>query len=151
MKRIISIIFVLAIIFSFSSSAFADEYVFNDLQESTSTLQYDVPSQFCVIIPSVIDLNFGHTFQADYVNILDNQVVRVYNFEAADGITLTNQSGNTINVHLTGGNGACFAEFTNSQLTSPYTICGQAEEGFSAAGSYTGTTTFIVQLEAVSP
>lgn len=150
MKRIVCIILCLALIISMNVTVFAEDVeVSGDRQTGQSTLTYTVDSSFIINIPQTIDLNSGYQFSASYMNLESDLQVSVYctTIEQNDYITMTNASGESFNLILTGGNGALMATFDNDHLESDYFIYGQPDGGSPRAGQYTGIAEFEVRLE----
>lgn len=106
-------------------------------------------SSYLVKIPLQISnlVENGYSFTAQSINILDNEVVRVYAENTS--IEMTNERGDTCTLNLSsdGANGE-MGSFRNGENASTIRMTGQM--GMDArAGSYTGKATFSVRLENV--
>lgn len=154
MKKIFSCLFTVAMLLSFSITAFAaDSQIAEDGMSSTSTINYTVDDFYIIIIPESIDANYEYTFTADMMRISDDHQVNVYCTELKDGgyITLANDYGETVDFTFSNMQGAnCVAAFTKGQTTSSFSVSGGVVNDFNkSAGNYTGTATFTVRLVSV--
>lgn len=112
-------------------------------------LEYFQNSSYIVKIPLRINniTGEGYTFTAQSIDILDNEVVRVYTENP--NVTMTNERGDTCTLTLSsdGTNGE-MGSFRNGESTSTVHMTGQMEMG-ARAGSYSGKATFSVRLETL--
>ena len=112
-------------------------------------LSYFKNSSYMVKIPLRISnlVENGYSFTAQSIDILDNEIVRVYAENTS--IEMTNERGDTCTLNLSsdGTNGE-MGSFRNGESTSTVHMTGQMDMG-AKAGSYTGKATFSVRLENV--
>lgn len=147
MKKAISILVCVAAFLCCNVTAFAaDSYLQNSGDTASSTVTYQVNSNYCITIPETIDAFNGFELTADYMNIKEDEQVNV-SICGDNLIGMTNEYGDSFDLMLnTIGNGRV-AKFVKNQTTSD-TISGYPKEmGMFPAGTYTGTVVFVVSLE----
>lgn len=150
MKKIIAITLFLIMVFSCSVTTFAEELP-HDGAKGKTTVTYQVDSSFCVIIPETVDAFNGFQLTASYMNITEAEQVNV-SVSGENRILMTNDEGDTFNLKLNLNDRDHVAEFVKNQLTSDYTVYGQQDGGdMPAAGNYTGTVEFVVNLGIKPP
>ena len=150
MKKIIAIIFATLLLISAPITAFADNYIGAPGGSAEAQVTYHQESNYTIVIPSVIDGNMQYTFHADYMDISESEIVKVYCYAISEGgIPMTNSYGHTFNLTFYGGEDVtCVAKFTRGQTVSPITIYGSPYPGSEPqAGDYTGTVEFYVMIE----
>lgn len=137
-------------VLSCSISAFAAELPYNEAK-GQSTVTYQVDSSFCVIIPETVDAFNGFQLTASYMNITNSEQVNV-SVNGENSIPMTNDEGDTFNLRLNVNGNDHVAEFVKNQLTSDFVVYGQPDGGdMPAAGNYTGTVEFVVNLGVKPP
>lgn len=145
MKKFLALTLCLIMVLSCSISAFAAELPYNEAK-GQSTVIYQVDSSFCVIIPETVDASNGFQLSASYMNITNSEQVNV-SVNGENSIPMTNYEGDTFNLKLNLNDRDHVAEFVKNQTTSDFTVYGQPDGGeMPAAGCYTGTVEFIVNL-----
>ena len=123
MKKLLALTLCFVMVLSCSISAFAAELPYNEAT-GQSTVTYQVDSSFCV-------------------NISVN---------GENSIPMTNDEGDTFNLRLNVNDNDHVAEFVKNQTTSEFIVTGQPIEGeMPAAGYYTGTVEFVVELGVKPP
>lgn len=155
-KTILSLIMIGAIMATTPLMTYAamsdDEYSFvSQYDDSTANteLSYVQNSSYIVKIPLRINnlVENGYVFTAQSINILDNEIVRVYAENSS--VQMTNERGDTCTLNLSGdGSNGEVGAFRNGESTSTVRMNGQMEMD-ARAGSYTGTAIFSVKLEPV--
>lgn len=145
-KKLLCLTIALSLLVGSTMSVSAAQ-VQTDGETADIQLTYDQASTFCVNIPESISLNSadGYTFTADYINITDNQQVCV--LAPMGEISLTNEHGKRGTVYLSADKdnmGNCVALFERDETTSSIAMRGQFDG--TAAGHYSGTVTFTIQL-----
>lgn len=155
-KKLISLMLVVGMVAVVPTNVYAaysdDDYAYvSEFEGGTADteLSYFQNSSYLVKIPLRISnlVENGYSFTAQSVNILDNEVVRVYAENTS--VEMTNERGDTCTLNLSsdGANGE-MGSFRNGETASTIRMTGQM--GMDArAGSYTGKTTFSVRLETV--
>lgn len=150
MKKIIAITLCLIMFLTCSISAFAAELPHNGAT-GESTVTYQVDSSFCVVIPETVDAFNGFQLTANYMNITESEQVNV-SVNGENSITMTNDEGDSFKLKLNTNDNNHIAEFVKNQLTSDFTVYGQQDGGdMPAAGYYTGTVEFVVELGVKPP
>ena len=116
-----------------------------------STVTYQVDSSFCVIIPETVDAFNGFQLTASNMNITESEQVNV-SVNGENSIPMTNDEGDTFNLRLNVNDSDHVAEFVKNQTTSEFIVTGQPVDGeMPAAGYYTGTVEFVVELGVKPP
>lgn len=150
MKKLLAFTLCFVIVLSCSISAFAAELPYNEAT-GQSTVTYQVDSSFCVIIPETVDAFNGFQLTASNMNITESEQVNV-SVNGENSISMTNDEGDTFNLRLNVNDSDHVAEFVKNQTTSEFIVTGQPVEGeMPAAGYYTGTVEFVVELGVKPP
>lgn len=153
MKRIFGVAMAVCIMAGSTLPAYAqDQDVgnMNGINSGTSTLTYEVDSNYAVVIPETINMNEQYSFTSRMMDLKDNESVVVFVDKSDEEITMTERtSGKTAKLHFNGGetdkfNRLILVRFSANQNTSNITFNGQME---TTAGSYSGTCTFYVELQ----
>ena len=153
MKRIFGVAMAVCLMAGSTLTAYAqDQDVgnMNGINSGTSTLTYEVDSNYAVVIPETINMNEQYSFTSRMMDLKDNESVVVFVDKSDEEITMTEKtSGKTAKLHFNGGetdkfNRLILARFSANQNTSNITFNGQME---ATAGSYSGTCTFYVELQ----
>ncbi|WP_373102853.1 hypothetical protein [Blautia obeum] len=155
-KKLISLMLAVGMIAVVPTSVYAsysdDDYSYvSEFEGGTADteLEYFQSSSYLVKIPLRISnlVENGYSFTAQSINILDNEVVRVYAENTS--VEMTNERGDTCTLNLSsdGTNGE-MASFRNGETSSAIRMNGQMEMG-ARAGSYSGKATFSVRLETL--
>ena len=152
MKKILALFLSVVLILSMSVTAFATE-VTSDSQVAQSTLSYTEPSTYTVIIPETMYVSTGASlqFEAKYLNILETEqiVIRCTNLDENGAIALTNESGDSINVHfgVNDGSDICYRINWDKTVAYDVTIRMGSTGTVLPAGDYTGIAEFTVSVE----
>lgn len=127
--------------------ASAQENLISQYQQAYSTVEYENPSNFEVVIPETIDGNEGIlTFTALHMNLHDNETVEVYS-DGGNVIDLTSETTEDIAKYNITVDDSPVATFGNGELTSQYSIYPWVENAREiAAAHYSGTATFRIRL-----
>lgn len=150
MKKLLAFALCFVMVLSCSISAFAAELPYNEAT-GQSTVTYQVDSSFCVIIPETVDAFNGFQLTASNMNITEAEQVNV-SVNGENSIPMTNDKGDTFNLKLNVNDNDHVAEFIKNQTTSEFIVTGQPVEGeMPAAGYYTGTVEFVVELGVKTP
>lgn len=111
-----------------------------------SSITYDNPSNYAVVIPEIIDGNqSAFSLSATHMNLHENETVEVY---SADGniIDLTSTETDDIAKFHINIDDAPVAVFENGELTSPVVYSWVSNSNEIAATHYSGTISFRVRL-----
>ena len=149
MKKILAFTLCFVMVLSCSISAFAAELPYNEAT-GQSTVTYQVDSSFCVIIPETVDAFNGFQLTASNMNITESEQVNV-SVNGENRIPMTNDEGDTFNLRLNVNDSDHVAEFVKNQTTSEFIVTGPIDGEMPAAGYYTGTVEFIVELGVKPP
>lgn len=150
MRKLLSITLCIAMLLTCSVTAFAADLP-HDGATGQSTVTYEVDSSFCVVIPETVDAFNGFQLSASYMRITDAEQVNV-SVNGENSILMTNDEGDTFNLMLSLNDRDHVAEFIKNQTTSDFIVTGQPVGGdMPAAGSYTGTVEFVVNLGVKTP
>lgn len=121
------------------------------LPADTNAVAYEVDSSFCVVIPETVDAFNGFQLSASYMRITDAEQVNV-SVNSENSILMTNDEGDTFDLMLSLNDRDHVVEFIKNQTTSDFIVTGQPVGGdMPAAGSYTGTVEFVVNLGVKTP
>ena len=129
MRKLFAIMLSVALLLSMSVNAFAaDSQIAGEGATGQSTVYYQAPSTFSIVIPETIYIMDGYTFTATEINISSNLKVfmRITNLDENNILTLTNtETGEPLNMEITGldEKQRC-AIFEPDNLTSTLTISG---------------------------
>lgn len=156
MKKFLSVLLVFVMVFAIGvPSVFAEEYVISygalssEYADKESTVVYDNPSNFCIMIPETIVANNGYLdFSATYMNLHSNEYVEVY---SASGNTVEMNSSETEDIAIclfnTSYNSDVVAKFNNGDLTPEFTVTTSVTNANEiAAAHYEGTAIFRIRL-----
>lgn len=150
MRKLLSITLCIAMLLTCSVTAFAADLP-HDGATGQSTVTYEVDSSFCVVIPETVDAFNGFQLSASYMRITDAEQVNV-SVNGENSILMTNDEGDTFDLMLSLNDRDHVAEFIKNQTTSDFIVTGQPVGGdMPAAGSYTGTVEFVVNLGVKTP
>lgn len=150
MRKLLSITLCIAMLLTCSVTAFAADLP-HDGATGQSTVTYEVDSSFCVVIPETVDAFNGFQLSASYMRITDAEQVNV-SVNGENSILMTNDEGDTFDLMLRLNDRDHVAEFIKNQTTSDFIVTGQPVGGdMPAAGSYTGTVEFVVNLGVKTP
>lgn len=118
----------------------------NPNMDGYSSISYDNPSNYAVVIPETIDGNQStFTLTATHMNLHANETVEVT--AGLDVIDLTSTETDDIAKYNFGCNNGVVASFNNGDLTSNTTLYPYVENANQiAAAHYTGDVTFRVRL-----
>ena len=155
MRKLFAIMLSVALLLSMSVNAFAaDTQIAGEGATGQSTIYYQAPNTFSVVIPETIYIMDGYTFTATEVNISSNLklFVRITNLDENNILTLTNtDTGEALNMEITGLDDMqrC-AIFEPDNLTSTLTISGVIHNNGEnpKAGDYTGIMEFVISTGA---
>lgn len=151
MRKLLAIMLSVVLLLSMSVNAFAaDSQISGEDATGQSTVYYQAPATFSVVIPETIYIMDGYTFTATEINIASNLKVfmRITNLDENNILTLTNtETGDTLNMEITGldEKQRC-AIFEPDNLTSSLTISGVIQNNGEnpRVGEYTGIMEFII-------
>lgn len=157
MRKIISIILSLAIVFAMSTTIFAAE-IYDDSENKTasSEIVYNLESGYCIEIPEQIDASTGsYTFSAFYVNLSETEqvVVRISGVSEVSQLELFNDAGDSLTFGVVYDGAVIVPGYVVAIFTDSATADGALEitpdMGFTAhrAGEYRGTFEFTVSVE----
>ena len=127
MRKLFAIMLSVALLLSMSVNAFAaDSQIAGEGATGQSTVYYQAPDTYSIVIPETINIMDGYTFTATEINIASNLkvFVRITNLDENNILTLTNtETGDTLNMEITGldEKQRC-AIFEPDNLTSTLTI-----------------------------
>lgn len=145
MKKFLCFALSMVMLLSCSVTAFAAELQYEDAT-GQAAITYQVDSSYCVIIPETVDAFYGFQLSASFMNITEAEQVNV-SVNGANSIPMTNDEGDTFNLRLNLNGRDHVAEFVKNQTISDFTVFGEPDGGnMPAAGYYTGTVEFIVNL-----
>lgn len=151
MRKVFAIMLSVALLLSMSATAFAaDTQISGEDATGQSTVYYQAPATFSIVIPETIYIMDGYTFTATEINIASNLKVfmRITNLDENNILTLTNtETGESLNMEITGldGKQRC-AIFEPDNLTSTLTISGVVHNNGEnpRVGEYTGIIEFVI-------
>ena len=151
MRKLFAIMLSVVLLMSMSVNAFAaDSQISGEDATGQSTVYYQAPSTFSIVIPEMIYIMDGYTFTATEINISSNLKVfmRITNLDENNILTLTNtETGEPLNMEITGldEKQRC-AIFEPDNLTSTLTISGVVRNNGEnpRAGEYTGIMEFVI-------
>lgn len=151
MRKVFAIILSVVLLLSMSVTAFADDSVVsNEGATGQSTVYYQAPDTFSIVIPETIYIMDGYTFTATEMNIASNMkvFVKITNLDESNILTMTNtETGNTLNMEITGMDEKqrC-AIFEPDNLISTLTISGVVRNNGEnpRTGEYTGIMEFVI-------
>lgn len=152
MKKMLALFLSVVLVLSMSVTAFATELNVGN-QTGQSTLSFTEPSAYTVIIPDTIYVSSGATleFETTFLNIQQTEqlIIRVNNLDENDMLTLSNESGNTINVCFYVNNDAdiCYRVNADNTVAFAASLGLQYTESIVPAGEYTGVAEFVVSVE----
>lgn len=157
MRKMISIILSLAMVFAMSTAAFAAE-IYDDSENKTasSEIVYNLESGYCIEIPEQIDASTGsYTFSAFYVNLNETEqvVVRISGVNESSMLELFNDAGDSLPFGVFYDNAGIVPGYVVAVFTDSATANGvfeiKPDMGFTAhqAGEYRGTFEFTVSVE----
>ena len=151
MRKVFAIMLSMVLLLSMSVTAFAaDTQISGEGATGQSTVFYQAPDTFSVVIPETIYIMDGYTFTATEINIASNLkvFVRITNLDENNILVLTNtETGEELNMEITGldDKQRC-AIFEPGNLTSTLTISGAIQNNGEnpRAGEYTGIMEFVI-------
>ena len=149
MRKVYAIMLSVVLLLSMSITAFAaDTVISEEGATGQSTVFFDQPSTFSVVIPETIYVMDGYTFTATEMNLQSHMKVfiRITNLDENNLLTLTHsETGENLNIEITGlDDRQHCAIFEPGSLTSSLTISGQIRNNGETptAGEYTGILEF---------
>ncbi len=146
-KAIIALCVISLAAFSVIGVSAACDYELNNPDTvGYSSITYDNPSNYSVVIPDTIDGNANEiTLTATNMNLHANETVEVT--AGNDIVDLTSAETDDIAKYNFGSNNGVIASFNNGDLISKTTIYPYVENANQiAAAHYTGDVTFRVRL-----
>ena len=147
MKKVICVLICIAAFLCCNVTVFAaDSYLQNSGDTASSTVTYQVNSNYCITIPETIDAFNGFEVRADYMNITDDEQVNV-SICGDNLIEMTNEYGDKFDLMLNTIGDGRVAKFLKNQTTSDIISGYPIEMGMYPAGTYTGIVVFVVSLE----
>lgn len=106
MKKIYGVAIAVCLIAGSALTAYAqDQDVgnMNGINSGTSTLTYEVDSNYAVVIPETINMNEQYSFTSHMMDLKDNESVVVFVDKSDEEITMTEKtSGKTAKLHFNG-------------------------------------------------
>ena len=155
MKKVLSILLIISLMFSLSVTAFAESntilYDEND-QESAMTVSYNVAPTYTVTIPTEVTL--GGTAQ---ITVEDVVIPKGYQVEVSicdeNDFVLRSDEGAEISYSVTCGDEKYYPDDVILAVSPTVASSGSITLSFEAysdiqyAGNYTGTATFVISLE----
>ena len=151
MKKLLAIILSVVLVLSMSVTVFATEVTYEG-QVAQSTLSYTEPSTYTVIIPDIIYVNTGapFDFEVKHLNIQETEqvVIRFANLNENGAITLSNASGDSIDVYFSVNEGSDVCYRVNWDKTVAYgvSVTMGSTGTVLPAGDYTGIAEFTVSI-----
>lgn len=146
MKKIFTLALSFCLLVASTMNVFANESTSINANEMTVPVTYDVPSSYSIYIPATLDMSAGeYVFQAAILDILPSEIVTIY---CKDDIPMTSEEGYSGTLWLYSNNTSDtsrVAEFQYGNTSSLLTMMGQMSAEH--AGHYTGTATFIINIE----
>lgn len=155
MRKLFAIMLSVALLLSMSVNAFAaDSQIAGEGATGQSTVFYQAPDTFSIVIPETIYIMDGYTFTATEINIASDLkvFVRITNLDENNILTMTNtETGDTLNMEITGldEKQRC-AIFEPDNLTSMLTISSVIRNNGEnpRTGEYTGIMEFVLSTGA---
>ena len=148
MKRVISILFTVALIFSMCAVAYADSTLDMPGAETTATVIAEIPENYVVVIPSEIYAFSPVTLTAQSMNLLEGHNLKIYCQEVTNGgdIVLTDANGREAHATVSGlYDSGCVGLFIPNSLTSNFAFSVDTLS-VPGAGTFTGQMTFVLQI-----
>ena len=146
-KAIIALCVISLAAFSVIGASAAFDYELNNPDTvGYSSITYENPSNYAVVIPDTIDGNANDiTLTATHMNLHSNEMVEVR--AGYDVVDLTSTETDDVAKYNFGVSNGIVASFNNGDLTSNITLYPYVENANEiAATNYSGTVTFRVYL-----